>query len=88
MPCLSYDARRRVIALHEAGYPVLDISKRLEAERVVVTPRALYNLVNKYHLKGTIRDLPRLKMPQILTDDMKRFMEDNLKANDEVQLQP
>jgi len=65
-------------------YVILDISKRLEAERVVVTPRALYNLVNKYRLKGTIRDLPRRKMPQILTDDMKRFMEDNLQANDEV----
>jgi len=66
MPRLSYG--RRVIALHEAGYLVLDISKRLE---VVVTPRALYNLVNKHRLKGTIRDLPRRKMPQILTDDMK-----------------
>ena len=40
--------------------------------------------MQKYHLKGTIRDLPRRKMPQILTEEMKRFMEERLRANDEV----
>jgi len=52
---------------------VLDISRRLEAEKVDVTARALYNLVQKYCLKGTIRDFPRQKMPQILTEEMKNL---------------
>ena len=81
---MSYEARRRVISLYKANYSVLDISRRLEAEKVDVTARALYNLVQKYRLKGTIRDLPRRKMPQILTEEMKKFMEDNLLVNDEL----
>ena len=84
MPRLSYEARRRVISLYQSNYSVLEISKRLDVEKVDVTPRALYNLVKKYCLKGTIRDLPCRKMPQILTEEMKRFMEDKLRANDEV----
>jgi len=84
MPRLSYEARRRVISLYQSNYSVLEISKRLDVEKVDVTPRALYNLVKKYRLKGTIRDLPRHKMPQILTEEMKRFMEDKLRTNDEV----
>ena len=84
MPRLSYEARRRVISLYQSDYSVLEISKRLDVEKVDVTPRALYNLVKKYCLKGTIRDLPCRKMPQILTEEMKRFMEDKLRANDEV----
>ena len=84
MPRLSYEARRRVISLYNSDYSVLEISKRLDAEKVDVSPRALYNLLQKYRLKGTIRDLPRRKMPQILTEEMKRFMEERLRANDEV----
>ena len=84
MPRLSYEARRRVISLYNSDYLVLEISKRLDAEKVDVSSRALYNLVQKYRLKGTIRDLPRRKMPKILTEEMKRFMEERLRANDEV----
>ena len=56
----------------------------MEDEKVPVTPLALYNLVKKFRLQGTIRDLPCCKMPQLLTEDMKRFMEEKLRTNDEI----
>jgi len=84
MPRLSFEARHRVISLYSSNYSVLSISQRLEAEKVPVTTRALYNLVKKFHLKGTIKDLPCCKTAQILTEEMKRFMEEKLCLNDEI----
>jgi len=84
MPRLSFEARRRVISLYSSNYSVSSISQRLEPEKVPVTTRALYNLVKKFRLKGTIMDLPRHKMPQIQTEEMKRFMEEKLRLNDEI----
>ena len=76
MPKLSFESRRRVLSLHSSGYSVLSISERLNDEKVDVTPRAFYYLVKKFRLKGTIRDLPQRKMRQILTPEMKSFMEE------------
>ena len=58
MPRLWFDARRRVAALYSHGYSVASISERLEHEEVDVSRHALYNLLNKVRLKGTVKDLP------------------------------
>lgn len=84
MPRLSYEARRRVAALYLRGYSVASISERLEQEGVEISKRALYNLLEKFRLKGTIKDLPRRKRSRILTKEMVSYIEEELKQNDEL----
>jgi len=82
---LSYEARQRVISLYETNYSVLDISRRLEAEKVDVTARALYNLVQKYRLKGTIAvGICHAESCLRFNRRDENFMEDNLLVNDEL----
>ena len=59
MPRLSIGARRRVVCLLSRGYSVNKIYERLQQENVDVSVRAIYNLVKKFKLKGTVNDLPR-----------------------------
>ena len=54
---MSYEARRRVISLYKANYSVLDISRRLQAGKVDVTSRALYNLVQNYRLNAALLEI-------------------------------
>ena len=58
MPRLSFKARR-VATLYSRGYSVAFISERLEHEGMDVSKHALYNLLNKIQLRGTVKDLPR-----------------------------
>ena len=81
---LSIEARRRVASLYSSGYSIKTISQRLDQEGVEVSKRALYNLVKKYSLKGTVKDLPRRKRCCILTSEMKSFIEQELQKNDEL----
>ena len=83
MPRLSFEARRRVAALYSRGYSVASISERLEDEGVDVSKRALYNLLNKIWLKGTVKDLPRRKRSRILTKEMMIYIGEQLKQDDE-----
>ena len=84
MPRLSIEARRRIISLVSGGFSVPYIVQRLEQEKVVVSKRAVYNLVKKFRLKGVIKDLPRRRKARILTEEMKQFIEEELKKNDEL----
>ena len=84
MPRLSIEARRRVVALYSRGYSVSSILQRLQQENVDVSKRAIYNLVKKWQLNGSVKDLPRRKTPQILTQEMKTFIEEQYKKNDEL----
>ena len=80
---LSFEARRRVAALYSRGYSVASISERSEDEGVDVSKRALYNLLNKIRLKGTVKDLPRRKRSRILTKEMMIYIGEQLKQDDE-----
>lgn len=84
MPRLSIEARHRVASLYSCGYSVSDISQRLEQERVEVSKQALYRLVKKFRLKGTVKDLPRRKKSRILTQEMIQYIEEELQRNDEL----
>ena len=84
MPRLSIEARRRIVSLYSCGYSVTFIVQRLDEENVQVSKRAVYDLVNKFRLKGVIKDLPRRKKTRILTDEMKKFIEEELQKNDEL----
>ena len=84
MPCLSIEARRRVVSLHSIGYSVSSIFERLEQENVEVSKRSIYNLLKKFRFKGVIRDLPKRKKARILTKEMEAFIEEQLKRNDEL----
>ena len=83
MPRLSIEARRRIVSLVSGGFTVPSIAQRLEEEKVVVSKRAVYDLVKKFRLKGVIKDLPRRRKARILTEEMKLFIEEELK-NDEL----
>ena len=76
MPRLSFEARKRVATLYSRGYSVASISERLEHEGVDVSKRALYNLLNKIRLRGTVKDLPRRKKSRILTKEMMTYIEE------------
>ena len=49
-----------------------------------MSKRAVYNLVKKFRLKGVIKDLPRRKKARILTEEVKLFIEEEFKKNDEL----
>ena len=83
MPRLSLEARRRVAVLNSRGYSVTSISKRLEQEGVDISKRSLYYLLQKIRLTGIIHDLPRGKRCRILTEDMMRYIDEQLRQNDE-----
>ena len=84
MPRLSIEARRRVISLHSFGCSVSSIFERLKQENVEVSKRSIYNLVEKFRLKGVVQDLPRRKKARILTKEMEALIEEELKRNDEL----
>ena len=84
MPRLSIEARRRVVCLLGLGYSVKSIYQRLQQENVDVTIRALYYLVKKFQVSGSVLDLPKRKRANILTDEMKRFIEEEYSKNDEL----
>ena len=84
MPRLSIEARRRIVSLYSCGYSVTCITQRLEQEKVAVSKRAVYDLVKKFCLKGVVKDLPRRKKARILTDEMKKYIEEELQKNDEL----
>ena len=72
------------MCLHAAGFSVKNIYQRLQQEKVDVSIRAIYSLVKKFEVRGSVNDLPRRKTPQILTDEMKRFIEEEYRKNDEL----
>ena len=84
MPRLSIEARKRIVSLHYRGYSVPKVVQRLEQENVSVSKRAVYDLIKKFRLKGVVKDLPRRKKDRILTEEMKVFIEEELKKNDEL----
>ena len=84
MPRLDIDARTRIISLFNRGYSVSSISHRLTEENVDVSVRAIYHLVQKYHTKGVINDLPRRKRSRILSQQMRQFIDEELRKDDEL----
>ena len=84
MPRLSIESRKRIVSLHSCGFSVPSIVQRLKQEKVAVSQRAVYNLVEKFRLKGVVKDLPRRKKGSILTEEMKIFIEEELTKNDEL----
>ena len=84
MPRLSIEARRRVVCLHSSGYSVSSIFERLKQENVQVSKRAIYNLLEKFRLRGVVRDLPKRKKGRILTNEMEAFIEKELERNDDL----
>ena len=84
MPRLSIESRKRIVSLNSCGFSVPSIVQRLKQEKVAVSQCAVYNLVEKFRLKGVVKDLPRRKKGSILTEEMKIFIEEELTKNDEL----
>ena len=81
---LLIEARRRVVCLLSRGYSVKNIYERLQQENVDISIRAIYFLVKKFKHRGSVNDLPRRKTAHILTEEMKKFIEEEYKKNDEL----
>ena len=84
MPRLSIEGRRRVVYLHSCGYSVSSIFQRLQQENVDVSKRAIYYLVKKFRVQGSVKNLPRRKRSRILTQQMKNFIEEEYRKNDKL----
>ena len=70
MPRIAYHVRKSVIALHNAGYSVSAIHKRIAEEGVSVSVRSLYKLCRKYRERGSVLDLQRQRRSKKLTPEM------------------
>ena len=81
---LTIDDRLRIITLLSRGYSVSYIRKRLLEENVSVSLQGIYNLVEKFREKGTIVDLPHQRRRRKITQEMQRFIEQEMSKNDEL----
>ena len=61
-----------------------DIQRRLSEEGTEVKLRSLYRLCDKFQTRHTVRDIPRVTRPRILTKEMLSTMEDCLRSDDEL----
>ena len=81
---LSIEDRLRVITLHSNNYSLSSIRKRFKEEKIPISLPALYSLVKKYREKNTIVDLPRRRKQRKIDEEMVKFIEQELKKNDEL----
>ena len=80
---LTTEARTTVVTLHQKGFKVKAIRKRLE-EQVFVSRAAIFKLLRKYRVHGIVGDLPRPQRARILTDKQLIFIDEALADNDEL----
>ena len=73
-----------MVTLHQKGFKVKAIRKRLEEQEVFVSRAAIFKLLRKYRVHGTIGDLPRPRRARILTDEQLVFIDEALADNDEL----
>ena len=84
MPRIAYHVRKSVIALHNAGYSVSAIHKRIAEEGVSVSVRSLYKLCRKYREHGSVLDLQRQRRSKKLTPEMEDMIDIEMRNNDEL----
>ena len=75
---------RLTITLLSHGHSVTSICKRLLEENVSISLRGIYYLVEKFREKGTIVDLPHQRRRLKLTQEMRRFIEEEMSKDDEL----
>ena len=81
---MSVELRKRVIVLRSRGYSVGDIFRRFKEEKIPITRQSLYNLIEKFRVQQTVSDMPRRRRQRIITDEMRQFIQDALKKDDEL----
>jgi len=75
---LSIEDRLRVITLHSNNFSFSTILKRLQGEKILVSLRALYNLVKKHGETGIIVGFPRQQKQRKFTEEMMEFTEQEM----------
>jgi len=73
-----------VITLHSNNFSVPAIHERFKEEKVSVSLRALYNLVQKHDETGIIVDLPQRRKERKMSEKMVQFIEQELRKDDEL----
>ena len=81
---LTVHDRLRVITLFSRGYSISTIRKRLIEENISISLQGIYNLIEKFREKGTIVDLPHQRRRWKITQEMRRFIEQEMSKNDEL----
>ena len=81
MPCLSVRTCKRVIILHRQGYSLSEIRNRLDEVDIDISIRSLQRLFDRFH---TVKNLPRVARPRLLTSEMLSTMNVLLKNDDEL----
>ena len=74
--------RLHIITLLSHGHSVTSIHKRLLEENVLISLRGIYYLVEKFREKGTIVDLPHQRRRWKLTQEMRRFIEEEMSKDE------
>ena len=83
MPRTSLETRRRILELCKT-YPVAQIQKRLEEEKICVSKVTIYAIIKKYRVHHTYADLPKPHRKTILNKDQVRFIDKAMENNDEL----
>ena len=65
------------------GYSISAIHKRLLEENIAISLQGIYNLVQKFREKGTIVDLSHQRRRRKITQEMQRFIEQEMSKNDD-----
>ena len=81
---LTIHDRLHVITLFSRGYSISPIHKRLIEENISISLQGIYNLIEKFCEKETIVDLPHQRRRQKITQEMRRFIEQEMSKNDEL----
>ena len=81
---LSLEDWLRVVTLVSNGYSCSSICKRMIEEDNSISVQALCDLMKKVREKGIMVDLPRRRKQRLITEEMKKYIEEEMKKNDEL----
>ena len=81
MAKLCNETRRRVVALYSKGHSIIKIQRRLNDENIMISRQALHKVIKKYRTGTMSLVTPRQEK---ITEEMKAFIEETLKEDDEV----
>ena len=84
MPRLSIETRTRVVQLHESGYSVAAIVRRLEEELISVSHVTIYKLLKKHKREENVGDQVRRLRSAKLSQEQLVFIDNTMTENEKL----
>ena len=83
MVCRDY-LKYRIVQLHSRhGYKTPTITKLLQKEGEYLSTRGVAKFISRYKLRGTVRRKPGSGRPSKIADEIKSFVEAQMRKDDE-----